>query len=330
MMRTVVAGLLAAAALVPAVALAQDGSVRDAMRARMQARVEQARAAQVQRPQARPERPAGNWQRGDARRPQQARPDRPRPAGWQGGERSPRRDDAARPSWQDRTRDDRPDRDPGSASRPREGAGTRAPQNNWQDRNRDGRPDRTPGASWQDRNGDGRPDAARPRPDWQDRDRDGRPDRRDWNRDRAPQGLIGQGRGDRWDDRDRRDWNDNRDRGDRRGWNRGGYGERRAWNRDWRRDTRYDWNRYRATNRAAYRLPRYYAPYGWNSGYRRFGIGATLSTLLFAQSYWIADPWAYRLPEAYEPYQWVRYYNDALLVDTYTGEVVDVIHDMFW
>ena len=30
------------------------------------------------------------------------------------------------------------------------------------------------------------------------------------------------------------------------------------------------------------------------------------------------------------PYRWIRYYDDALLVDTYSGEVVDVIHRFFW
>ena len=66
------------------------------------------------------------------------------------------------------------------------------------------------------------------------------------------------------------------------------------------------------------------------SGYRRFGIGVQLSSLLFAQDYWIDDPWSYRLPDPYGPYRWVRYYNDALLVDVETGEVVDAIHDLFW
>ena len=88
--------------------------------------------------------------------------------------------------------------------------------------------------------------------------------------------------------------------------------------------------RHRASNRSAYRLPRYYAPYGWSGGYRRFSLGARLAPSLFARSYWIEDPYAYRLPEAYEPYRWVRYYNDALLIDVETGEVVDAINDIFW
>jgi hypothetical protein len=28
--------------------------------------------------------------------------------------------------------------------------------------------------------------------------------------------------------------------------------------------------------------------------------------------------------------RWIRYYNDALLVDVYTGEVVDAIRGFFW
>ncbi|QYU71092.1 RcnB family protein [Leptolyngbya sp. 15MV] len=59
-------------------------------------------------------------------------------------------------------------------------------------------------------------------------------------------------------------------------------------------------------------------------------IGFTLSNLFYSNRYWINDPWQYRLPAVYGPYRWVRYYDDVLLVNTYTGEVVDVIHDFFW
>ena len=38
----------------------------------------------------------------------------------------------------------------------------------------------------------------------------------------------------------------------------------------------------------------------------------------------------YRLPRSYGPYRWVRYHNDALLVNLYTGEVEDVVYDVFW
>ena len=110
----------------------------------------------------------------------------------------------------------------------------------------------------------------------------------------------------------------------------GNPGNRGQWNRDWRRDSRYNWSGYRYQNRQAFHLPRYYAPYGWNGGYRRFSVGMMLSSMLFAQDYWIDDPYAYRLPAVDGPYRWVRYYNDALLVDIYSGQVVDVIHDIFW
>lgn len=298
MMKAMVAGLLAAAALLPGVALAQEGGIGGAMRARMQARVEQARAQQ-----ARSERPRGDWQRAD--RPQRLnRPDRPRPD---------RPEQVARPDRpQNAQRPDRPQQAGGwqRPDRPRPEGGWQRPDRPQQVRPGTARPDRPAQGGWQ--RGNRRDWNARdPRQGllWQDRNRDGRWDtRRDW-------------------DRDRRDWNDRRDRDDRRSWNaRGG----RGWDRDWRRDARYDWNRYRAMNRQAYRLPRYYAPYGWNQGYRRFGIGATLATVLFAQSYWIGDPWSYRLPDADGPYRWVRYYDDALLVDTYTGEVVDVVEGIFW
>ena len=61
-----------------------------------------------------------------------------------------------------------------------------------------------------------------------------------------------------------------------------------------------------------------------------FGIGVVIGAPFYDQRYWIADPWAYRLPPAAGPYRWVRYYDDVLLVDMYSGEVVDVIYDFFW
>ncbi|WP_232824390.1 RcnB family protein [Blastomonas sp. UPD001] len=92
---------------------------------------------------------------------------------------------------------------------------------------------------------------------------------------------------------------------------------------------RYDWYGWRNQNRAFFNVGRYYPPVrGWN--YRRIGIGFTLGAPFFASSFWINDPWSYRLPPAYGQYRWVRYYGDVLLVDIYTGQVVDVINDFFW
>jgi hypothetical protein len=113
--------------------------------------------------------------------------------------------------------------------------------------------------------------------------------------------------------------------GNRQAWrgNRGG-----GWNRGWRNDQRYDWQRYRYANRGVFHLGPYYAPYrGYD--YRPLEIGIALDSLFYNQNYWI-DPAYYDLPEAPPGAEWVRYYNDVVLVDMETGEVLDVIHDFFW
>jgi hypothetical protein len=100
------------------------------------------------------------------------------------------------------------------------------------------------------------------------------------------------------------------------------------WSGDWRRDHRYDWRNYRNRYSSLFRLGRYYDPYGYN--YRRFSIGLSLGSSYYGSNYWLNDPWQYRLPPAYGPYRWVRYYDDALLVNIYDGQVVDVIYNFFW
>ena len=175
-----------------------------------------------------------------------------------------------------------------------------------------------------------------------DNDRDRNDRGRDWNGDRNGSWNRGDHR---WsgDQNDRRNGEWNRDRNG--SWNRGDNrwsGERnrdyrrddrrdhRQWDRHgWRSNDRYDWRRYREAHRSTYRIGRYYAPY-YGYSYRRIGIGFTLGSLFYGNRYWIDDPWSYRLPAVYGPYRWVRYYDDVLLVDIYTGEVVDVIYDFFW
>ncbi|MGL4313295.1 MAG: RcnB family protein [Sphingomonas sp.] len=191
------------------------------------------------------------------------------------------------------------------------------------------------------------PPLAQPQQGWRGDARDDhRRDGGDWNRGRGDGnrdqgGLANQGWRGTTDAQRGRDgwpgdnhWRENRDGG--RGYyndGRGYYGDRdgdRRWNNDWRRDRQYDWHGYRDYNRQLYHLPRYYAPYGWGYGYRRFSIGFTLDAILYGENYWISDPFYYRLPPAYGPYRWVRYYDDALLVNIYTGQVVDVVYDIFW
>lgn len=100
-----------------------------------------------------------------------------------------------------------------------------------------------------------------------------------------------------------------------------------GWNRDWRNDRRYDWRRYRDRHRSVFRLGVYFDPFGY--GYRPFDIGYNLAPLYYRQQYWI-DPALYGLPYPPPGTVWVRYWNDAVLVDSYSGEVVDVIHNFFW
>lgn len=101
-----------------------------------------------------------------------------------------------------------------------------------------------------------------------------------------------------------------------------------GWNRDWRNDRQYDWRRWRDEHRSIFHVGIYYDPFGY--GYQPFEIGFRLTPAYFGQQYWINDPWDYQLPPPPPGAMWVRYWNDALLVDLYTGEVVDAIHGFFW
>ena len=150
-------------------------------------------------------------------------------------------------------------------------------------------------------------------------------DRSDWQRDRSYGARSSNWQHER---RDTRNYaNGYRDA--RRDDNRYGHSYRRWDNRGWRNDNRYDWYRYRAANRSLFSLGRYYAPHRGYS-YSRVSVGFRLGSPFYASRYWINDPWRYRLPDVYGPYRWVRYYDDALLVDIYSGEVVDVIQNFFW
>ena len=150
----------------------------------------------------------------------------------------------------------------------------------------------------------------------------------DWRNQQGDRnGTYGNGYRDGRGAQSYRDWHDqNHDR------NRYADGTRKhhRWDHNnWRRDTRYNWSGYRSQHRDLYRAGRYYSPYN-NYRYSRLSIGFFLDSGFYGNRYWIDDPWQYRLPQVYGPYRWVRYYDDVLLVDIYSGEVVDVIHDFFW
>jgi hypothetical protein len=104
--------------------------------------------------------------------------------------------------------------------------------------------------------------------------------------------------------------------------------ERVSWSSHWRSNHRYDWHHWRSRHRSLFRLGLYIDPFGW--GYRPYSIGWRLWPSYYRSRFWLDDPWQYRLPYAPPGYRWIRYYDDALLVDTWNGEVVDVIYNFFW
>jgi hypothetical protein len=100
------------------------------------------------------------------------------------------------------------------------------------------------------------------------------------------------------------------------------------WSQHWRNDRRYDWWNWRNRHRSLFNLGFYYDPFGW--GYQRYNIGWRMWPSYYGSSFWLNDPWQYRLPYAPPGYRWIRYYDDAILIDTWDGRVVDVIYHFFW
>ena len=99
---------------------------------------------------------------------------------------------------------------------------------------------------------------------------------------------------------------------------------------NWRNDRAY-WNRYHrswtATRRHRWTGP-YVRPAGWY--YRRWSLGAFLPALFFAQQYWISNYALFALDPPPPGTVWVRYGNDALLVDRATGEIIQIVHGIFY
>ena len=77
-----------------------------------------------------------------------------------------------------------------------------------------------------------------------------------------------------------------------------------------------------------YRVGAYHRPYGWYV--RSWGFGDFLPRGWFAPDYWIGDFWDYDLPYPPPGFHWVRVGDDALLVDDYSGRIVQVVNDIFW
>jgi hypothetical protein len=69
-------------------------------------------------------------------------------------------------------------------------------------------------------------------------------------------------------------------------------------------------------------------PPGW--AYRQWAIGAFLPPLFLTPYYYYPDWAALGLPPPPPGDQWVRYGPDLLLVDTTTGQVIDVAYGVFY
>jgi Ni/Co efflux regulator RcnB len=72
----------------------------------------------------------------------------------------------------------------------------------------------------------------------------------------------------------------------------------------------------------------YRRPDGWF--YRRWNDGDYLPANFWTEDYWLTNWWAFDLPAPSYGCEWVRYGNDALLINIYTGEVLDVEYGIFY
>ncbi|MBJ6121229.1 RcnB family protein [Sphingomonas mollis] len=123
---------------------------------------------------------------------------------------------------------------------------------------------------------------------------------------------------------DRRDLNRAIRRGDR-----GDIRDARQELREDRREMREDWRDYRRSHADVYRRPIYRGPAGYR--YRPVNVGYRFAPGYYGRDYWVNDYRRYRLATPRYGYQrWVRYGNDVVLVDTRSGQVVQVYNRFFY
>jgi Ni/Co efflux regulator RcnB len=77
-----------------------------------------------------------------------------------------------------------------------------------------------------------------------------------------------------------------------------------------------------------YRFGRYNRPRGYYT--HRWIYGQRMPSIFFARNYWITNFAAFGLMLPPPGTVWVRYGNDAVLIDRYTGEVIQVVYDIFY
>lgn len=91
---------------------------------------------------------------------------------------------------------------------------------------------------------------------------------------------------------------------------------------------RFDRRNVTAQHHYRYRGNSWRWPHGYN--YQRWSFGMTLPSLFWGSNYWISDYSDYGL--AYPPpgTVWVRYGADAILIDRYSGEILEVVYGQFY
>jgi Ni/Co efflux regulator RcnB len=102
--------------------------------------------------------------------------------------------------------------------------------------------------------------------------------------------------------------------------------EPKGWNE---RPSSVDRGAYRHNFQAArsYHIGPYRRPPGWTA--HRWGYGEILPRGYWAPQYLIADYWLFALEVPPAGYEWVRDGNDALLIDTTSGEILQVEYGVF-
>jgi Ni/Co efflux regulator RcnB len=119
--------------------------------------------------------------------------------------------------------------------------------------------------------------------------------------------------------------NDNRGNNDNRGGN-----DNRAGNDRRGQGSRTDFSAYHRNFSAPhrYRAPSYHRPSGWYA--HRWTFGEVLPAMFWAPDYWLNDYRDYDLPLPPPGTVWVRDGDDALLIDRYSGEIIQVEYSVFY
>jgi Ni/Co efflux regulator RcnB len=77
----------------------------------------------------------------------------------------------------------------------------------------------------------------------------------------------------------------------------------------------------------SFKIGPYHRPPGWTA--HRWGFGEILPRAFWAPQYLVADYWLFALEVPPVGYEWVRDGNDALLVNTDSGEILQVEYGVF-